>query len=277
MLRPAVRPLVLFVCLLGLSLGARGAAGQEQVGAAETVEGHAEVLHAGAGTWTVLVEGTAVLLGDQLRTQADGKLRIVLRGDSVLQVAPSSQLAVTEQLLEPTGVSRFELLFGTLRAIVTERYSELRGRFEVETPTAIAGVRGTSFIARYDPVQEETLVVGVERVTQVRARTDAPGVGEVAVGPGMATRVRRGGRPLVPEPLPEAALRALQGATSVRPGAGGGASSQRRPNALDARRPQRVGERAISRQEQGVDQPLLRPTGPKPPPPPPPVPPRGGR
>ncbi len=257
-------------CLLGDS---SRASAQEQVGVVDAVEGQAEVLHAGASTWTPLGDKAPVLLGDQLRTMAAAKLRVVLREDSVLQVGPSSQLEITEQLLAPTIVSRFQLLFGTLRAIVTERYSQLQGRFEVETPTAIAGVRGTSFIARYDTAQEETLVVGLEDVTRVRGRTD--GRGEVEVGPGMATRVRRGGRPVAPAPLPEAELQRLRGATE--PGAGAGASSRPRANARDARRPQRGGERALSREEQAVDQPLSGPGRPKPPPPPPPIPPRGPR
>ena len=175
--------IVLMLSLLCAPLTARWAAAQEQVGVAAAVEGEAEVLHAGTSTWSPLVEGAPVLLKDQLRTKADGKIRVELRGDSVLQVAPGTQLEVTEQMLAPTGASRFQLLYGTLRALVVERYSELHGRFEVETPTAIAGVRGTSFIARYDPAAEETLVVGIERVTRVRASTDAPGRGRSRGGP----------------------------------------------------------------------------------------------
>lgn len=271
---PAPRWLVLVLALVCLIGGSGRASAQEQVGVVEAVEGQAEVLHAGASAWMPLSAQAPVLVGDQLRTRAAAKLRVVLREDSVLQVGPSSQLEITEQLLAPTTISRFQLLFGTLRAIVTERYSQLRGRFEVETPTAIAGVRGTIFIARYDPAQEETLVVGIEQVTRVRGRTDGTGAGEVEVGPGMATRVRRGGRPVVPAPLPEAELRALRRATD--PGRGAGGSSRPRANARDARRPQRGGERAFSREEQAVDQPGL-PTQPKPPPPPPPIPPRGVR
>ncbi len=273
MCRPALRRLLLVSTLVCVVATSWRAFAQEQVGVVETVEGQAEALHPGASAWTPLSDKTPVLLGDQLRTQAGAKLRVVLREDSVLQVGPASQLEITEQLLAPTAVSRFQLLFGTLRAIVTERYSQLRGRFEVETPTAIAGVRGTIFIARYDPAQEETLVVGIERVTRVRGRTEGAGTGEVEVGPGMATRVRRGGAPVVPKVLPEMELRSLRQATEL----GGGGASRSRPNALDARRPQRGGERALSRPEQGLDQPLLSPTRPKPPPPPPPVPPRGTR
>jgi hypothetical protein len=269
-MRPVtLRRLLLLLVLLSV-IGASGAFAQEQVGVVDAIEGQAEVLHAGASAWTALGEKAPVLLGDQLRTQAGAKLRVVLREDSVLQLGPSSQLEITQQLLAPTAVSRFQLLFGTLRAIVTERYSQLRGRFDVETPTAIAGVRGTIFIAQYDPAQEETLVVGIERVTHVSGRT---GGGEVELGPGMATRVRRGSRPVRPEPIPGAQLRGLRDATEL----GAGTRSRPRANALDARRPQRGGERALSRDEQGLDQPLLTPSRPKPPPPPPPVPPRGPR
>src|SRR5262245_58490702 len=275
MRRRAMYRSMLLLAMAFVAAGGSRASAQEQVGVVDAIEGQAEVLHAGTSAWTPLGEKAPVLLGDQLRTQAGAKLRVVLREDSVLQLGPGSQLAITEQLLAPTVSSRFELLFGTLRAIVTERYSQLRGQFEVETPTAIAGVRGTSFIAQYDPAAEETLVVGIERVTQVRQRADAAGVGEVLVGPGMATRIRRGRRPLAPAPFPEAQLRSLRGLTDAKPGAG--ASSRPRANALDARRPQRAGERALSREESGLDQPLLTPPSPKPPPPPPPVPPRGGR
>jgi len=261
---------ILLLAMVFVATGWGRASAQEQVGVVDAIEGQAEVLHAGASAWTPLGEKAPVLLGDQLRTQAGAKLRVVLREDSVLQLGPSSQLEITQQLLAPTTVSRFQLLFGTLRAIVTERYSQLRGRFDVETPTAIAGVRGTIFIAQYDPAQEETLVVGIEHVTHVSGRATA---GEVDVGPGMATRVRRGSRPVVPQPIPAAQLRMLRQATEL----GGGTGSRPRANALDARRPQRAGERALAPGAQGLDQPLITPQQPKPPPPPPPVPPRGPR
>jgi len=262
------------LCLAALL--AAVASAEERVGTVAGVEGRAEVLHPGAGEWLPLAEGDPVLLGDELRTQADGKLRLVLREDSVLTLAPGSHLAVSEQLLAPTAVSRFQLLLGTVKALVTERYSEPRARFEVETPTAIAGVRGTSFIAAYDPAEDETLVVGLEHVTRVRARLEGDVGDEVEVGPGMATRVRRGRRPLSPRSMAEGRLRALRGATQLGPGAGAAIPSRRRANALDARRPARAGERALTREEQAVDQPLFNPRRPKPPPPPPPIP-RSGR
>src|SRR4029453_18162753 len=113
-MRPVtLRRLLLLLMLVSVSAASRASA-QEQVGVVDAIEGQAEVLHAGASAWTALGEKAPVLLGDQLRTQAGAKLRIVLREDSVLQLGPSSQLEITEQLLAPPPGSPFPLLFGTL-------------------------------------------------------------------------------------------------------------------------------------------------------------------
>ena len=268
---PRHRRAVILAALWLLVAGAVVAGAQERVGTVTGLEGGAEVLHPGAGAWSPLAAGDPVLLGDQLRTRPDSKLQVTLREDSVLTLAPGSQLTISEQVVAPATVSRFQLLLGTIKAAVTERYSAPNARFEVETPTAIAGVRGTIFLASYDPAQQETLVVGLMDVTRVRALVDTRGVAQVDLGPGIATRVRRGQRPLAPAALPADQLRPLQRATEL---GGGGAGGQ--ANRLDARRPQRPGERAMSREEQAVDQPNFVPGNAKPPPPPPPVP-RVGR
>ncbi|HXJ36887.1 MAG TPA: FecR family protein [Candidatus Eisenbacteria bacterium] len=262
--------LAIALVALAVTLGAgRTVGAAEQVGTAAEIEGRAEVQHAGEGEWAPLSKGDGVLLGDRLRTGTDGKLRIVMREDSELTLGPSSQIEVTEQVTGAATVSRFQLLVGALRAVVTERYAAPRSRFEVETPTAIAGVRGTSFIADYDATKEETLIVGVLDVTRVRAATDPEGTAEVLLGPGIATWVRRGSRPVAPAPLAEGRLQGLRRATSI---AASTAGARRGANALDARSPQRGGERAISPEGQAVDQPIFKPRGGKPGPPPPPVP-----
>src|SRR5262249_20991801 len=85
------------------------------------------------------------------------------------------------------------------------------------------------------------------------------GTAEVDLGPGMATRVHRGSRPLAPAPIPQNQLRPLLDATELGRQAGG-----RGANRLDARRPVRPGERATSTEEKAVDQPLLSPQSPLP-------------
>ena len=270
---PRFRRSLALLLLLACAALARA---QEKVGSAAALEGKADVLHKGATEWTPLAAGDPVFVGDQLRTAADSKLKLVFREDSVLSLAANSTMVVTEQTAAPAPVSSFSLMLGTLKAIVTEKYSEPRARFEVETPTAIAGVRGTGFIATYDPTQDETLVVGLYDTTRVRSVSDAKGAHAVNLGPGNATRVRRGQFPLAPKALPQEQLRGLEGATAL---AAGGTSPQREfapaqrgasPDSAEPRKPQRAGDNAITNEGQVIPH-IPKGHGQKPPPPPPPV------
>ena len=179
-------------------------------------------------------------------------------------------------MVAPAPVSRLQVLFGTLKAIVTERYGEPQARFEVETPTAIAGVHGTGFLATYDAAADETVVVGLYNRTWVRARTDPTASRQVELGPGAKTVVRRGQFPMRPFALPEQELRRLDAAVALRvagttPPREFGLRRGAGANAGDAKRPGRPGESAVSPQEQTVNQPVPRSSRAKPPPPPPPI------
>ena len=248
----------------------------DAVGSVSALEGHADVLHPGARDWIPLATGDVIGLADQLRTLDDGKLKLVFRDDTVLTLAPNSQLAITDQVVGAAPVSRFSLLLGTVRAVVTDRYAKPGSRFEVQTPTAIAGVRGTGFLARYDQTQEETLIVGLFDTTTVRALSDQAAAHVVDLGPGDMTRVLRGRFPLNPAPVPEGVLRSLNAATAVVPGAperqmGPGGKSA--PGAASPGKATSGGAPPEATIDQPVDL-LKRKHGVPPPPPPPP--PRGG-
>lgn len=267
--------LLAVACALSLSAGAARAA--EQVGTVAALEGTAEAQHPGDAAWTPLAPGAAILLGDELRTPADGKLKLLFRDETVLTLAPNTQLTVDEEVAGPAAkpAAHFTLGAGTARAIVTERYGAPGARFEMETPTAVAGVRGTGFIESYDPTGEETLVVGLFDTTRVRSTIDPRGLHEVLVGPGFGTKVKRGAYPIEPRVWSADVLRALNGMTSVHGrgapdkelGPRGGAKAEPRlPGSL---------QRGFSPEGKVVDQPLenigrRRESAPPPPPPPPP-------
>jgi hypothetical protein len=274
------KTLLLAAALVAAVLTAPAGA-QEEVGAVAAVQGTAEALHPGTAAWAALAAGGQILLGDQLRTGAASKLKILFRDDSVLTLAPNSQLTVNEQIV-PTagGASRFTLTVGTVRAVVTEQYGKAGARFEVETPTAVAGVRGTSFIAAYDASAEETTVVGLEDVTNVRSKVDSSGGRAVDLKPGEVTRVKRGAYPLRPQLMPDDQLRGLTSATDVK---GGGAAAPA-PGPSGGARPGGAtpggSSGGLNPESKGADQPIetLRKLGTgtdrRPPPPPPPPPPR---
>jgi len=242
----------------------------EDVGAVAEMEGQAEVLRASAAGWTALKPGDAVQLGDQVRTAAGSKLKLLFRDDSVVTLAPGSVLKVDQQVAGTAPVSSFSLLVGTVRALVTDRYGATGAKFEVQTPTAVAGVRGTGFIAAYDEKREETTVIGLSDITGVRSKMDPGGQREVRVGPGQMTTVGRGNYPMRPSATPEGTLRSFTGSTEVR-GAKPGVPGKGAKGG-DPRLPKRAGQGALSPEGdvgQVVDQPgLNKPGGVKPPPPP---------
>ena len=257
---------------LVLSLGVVLAGAQEPVGSVAALEGSADAVHPGQPAPVVLKPADAVLLGDRLHTAAASKLRLLFRDDSVLTLAAESELTVTAQLVGPARAnSTLSLWVGTVRALVTDRYKTPGSSFELETPTAVAGVRGTAFIVDYDAVRKVTLVVSLFDVVCVRARGVAGP--EVCLTPRRYTEVREGKLPSVAATIDERRLAALIAATDI-PGGGieperelgpsaGLKPDERPPEAVlpatagsVLSQPERARERAVSRDGQAVDQPV---------------------
>jgi len=259
----ASRTIVLLSMTLLLSIARVAAA--EDVGWVAALEGTVEVQRGGA--WGPLAQGDVVQLGDHVRTAVASRAKLLFRDDSVMTLAERSELVVDEQVAGAAPTSSFTLLLGKVRAIVNDRYSAKGAEFEVKSPTAIAGVRGTSFIAGYDQGRDETQVVGLEHTTAVQSAADPAGGKKVLVGPGQSTTIRRGSMPSRPIRLPDASVRTLTGETSL---ASQGKHAGAPNTTAEPRVPRRPGERAESQQGRVVDQPLpvIKAT-PVPPPPPP--------
>ena len=182
----------------------------------------AEVQRAGDATWSPLAVGDPVLLGDQLRTPADAKLLIVMREESALTLGPGSQLVITEQVLAPAAVVA---LPAPARHHQGGRHGALR--------RAASALRGGDAYrdrrrARHQLHRRVRLEAGGDpggRHREHHPRTWSARVRRAPArstsGPVMATRVRRGSRPMRPAALPEAAVRSAQGRHRAH-GRGGG-------------------------------------------------------
>jgi hypothetical protein len=247
----------------------------EPAGSLTALEGQAEVLRAGTTAWAALAEGESLYEGDQVRTLADSKAKLTFRDESIFTLASASTLTVTAQDAAATAPkSSFSLLVGTVRAVVTEKYSAPGAKFEMDTPTAVAAVHGTGFIATYDPALDESVFVGLFDTTLVRAATDVRAAHVVRLGPGDTTRVGRGSFPVKPTRAPEGVMRGLNAATTIVPSVsgpgqkGGGVGGPGKAGASA-----RSGN-AASAPEAPIDQPVesLKRSKRKPAPPPPPVP-----
>ena len=193
--------------LSGLILLVATSAFAEEVGTIASVTGSATI---GRGDLrTAAAVGLPVQLGDSLHTGADGKLRVVFRDDSVIDLGESSSLVVDQQVFNPsagTFSSLMRLVSGRARSLVSEYYRNPGASYHVETPTAVAGVRGTTFLVSYYPDSEVTEVVGIDGRIEVssvgtRARES------VYINANEATTVERGQAPTAPETLDEQRFR----------------------------------------------------------------------
>jgi hypothetical protein len=248
--------------LLMFAIVARSASA-DAVGWVAALEGTADRQR--GGSWEALAAGAEVEMGDHVRTQQASRMKLLFKDDSVLTLAERSELVIDQQVVGAATVSSFSLLLGKVRAIVTDRYSAAGSAFEVKSPTAIAGVRGTSFLAEFDAAKDETLVVGLESTTAVRGAADVQGVKEVRLGPGQATRVRRGGDPTRPFQLPDTEIRSLTDSTTTADKGKDGTAPRFE---AEPRVPKRPADRAKSPEERVVDQPGAGKRKTVPPPPP---------
>ena len=198
------RALTSFLWLIVLLLmSAARVQAQSEAGTVAAVQSPFDVQHA-AG-WQGASIGLPVFVGDRLRTGANGRGKVVFQDDSVLDLAPNTELAVEKQLFDPPTQhfqSLLRLAKGKIRAWVSDYYHEPHARYEVETPTAVIGVRGTEFIVLYDVATELTEVVGVDGQVDVSGKLAVIGAA-VQVGPRQRTQVQKGRFPSTPEDLDE--------------------------------------------------------------------------
>jgi hypothetical protein len=191
--------------VVGLMCVGRIAVAQD-VGTVAAVEGSAEIKR--SGTATAAVVGAGVRTGDELRT-VDGKMRVVFQDDSVIDLGERSALVVDEQVFNPSGgqaSTLMNLVIGKARAAVSHYYGTAGTSFEVRTPTAVAGVRGTEFLISYDAERDVSEVVGIHGFVQVRNLT--ADVDEfIYVGAEETTHVQRDMAPTSPQRIEERMFR----------------------------------------------------------------------
>jgi ferric-dicitrate binding protein FerR (iron transport regulator) len=118
---------------------------QEPVGSVTELEGTAR-LSRGTQEFNVAIK-MAVIARDKLQTMSKSHLTVTLTGGSQLILAESSTMVVDDLATSARSDSSISLKLGHLRAVV---YPSTGGtNFEVHTPNAVAGVRGTEFETAY--------------------------------------------------------------------------------------------------------------------------------
>ncbi len=190
--------------ILTLIALAGAATAQSETGIVAALRGTLQIQRGGA--WQSGSIGAPVFAGDRLRTGAGDQARVVFRDDSLLDLAPGTEVLLLRQVLGETGRhfdSQLRLAQGKLRAWVSDAYHAAHSRYEIETPTAIAILRGTELVVAYDPAAEVTQVICMTGEVEVTSTLAIMGR-NVQLGPQARSQVAKGRFPAAAERLDSA-------------------------------------------------------------------------
>ncbi|MBM3157310.1 MAG: FecR domain-containing protein, partial [Chloroflexi bacterium] len=108
--------------------------------------GDVQVQKKGSTAWTNATNGMKLAVGDTLKTGNNGSAEIRFFEGSVMEVKANSQVVIEDLSLAATGSTSVGLkqLIGNTVNRVGQLVDSASG-YEVETPAAVAVVRGTAF------------------------------------------------------------------------------------------------------------------------------------
>lgn len=181
--------LLYLVCLL--SMNVRPASAAEGAGRFTRVEGKADILKNGALPAIPAKVGDAITVKDVVRTKSDSSAEITFNDGNILKVSQRSRIDISEYVSEDAQGKRvITLPRGKVEAIVPAKLdkqmsSSKASRFEIHTPNAVAGVRGTCLSVSHQgnatwvfsidkPDCEDPGIVFVYNIFDPRASRDVP-------------------------------------------------------------------------------------------------------
>ncbi|MBT0664457.1 FecR domain-containing protein [Geobacter pelophilus] len=188
----------------------------ESIGRFSIIEGSVDLMRGGALPAVPVKTGDQVQTGDFIRTKSNARAEVTFNDGNILKIAQRSRVDVAEYRSAGSGDSRkFNLPRGKVQAVVTKGGTgENKGsRFEIRTPNAVAGVRGTDFFVFHDRNVTGVLV----KEGSVYAFNPKMPQNVVTVPAGTITTVSEKGAPQPPRPATEAEKRGAEKETAVKP------------------------------------------------------------
>jgi hypothetical protein len=176
-----MKRLLVFAGIMVLAIGAAFPAGAEDAGQFTELEGRVTVTKT-TGQSIQATLGSQVRQGDVVSTERDSKATILFQNGSVVRLSPSTTLTINQLVYDKDkGVAKsaYDLASGAIMNIVGSLFGRDESEFKVNTPTSVAGVRGSINIVQYafNPATGgyTTTAVGLQGTTFLRGRNDREG------------------------------------------------------------------------------------------------------
>lgn len=179
-------------------------------GILRVVKGDVQIKSAKTGQKGRARIGEKVFPKDVIFTGKDARAKIVMVDNNEINVSPDSQIEIQHYEYNPAEGKKDVLLnviYGKVRSKVEQKYDGKTTKFQIKTPSAVAGVRGTDFITGYNPANRSSQVITFEG----KVDFGLPGPGgtirdPVSVTPGNQASNTGGAAPGAPAPVPKEEL-----------------------------------------------------------------------
>jgi hypothetical protein len=153
-----------------------------------STEGEILVLKAGSNDWVKGSDGMVLDVVDKIKSGDNARAVVTFFDGSTIEIKPVTQIEIVELVKGKTKIIRLKQPLGDTISIV-KKLADTASRYEIETPSAVAGVRGSSMLVS----------VGVDGTTTVKnlagkISVSAQGV-EVIIPAGKGSTVQPGQPP----------------------------------------------------------------------------------
>lgn len=133
----------------------------DHIGVVLAVQGVAEIRATSTSGWETLKFRDHIFIDETIRTHANGKIKLLLRNDSMMTLSENTEIHMTEFLLnDQQHRSIISLVVGKVRVLTTKLF----GRddvTEIKTPNTVAGIRGSEEHVTYDDQRDRTIMLCV--------------------------------------------------------------------------------------------------------------------
>lgn len=180
--------------------------------------------------------GEQVFPRDVILIGKDSRAKIVMVDNNEINISPESQVEIQHYEFDPAAGKKDVLLnviYGKVRAKVEQKYDGKSAKFQVKTPSAVAGVRGTDFLASFNRANSHSQVVTFQgKVEFGSIGPNGTIVNPVFITPGNTATSVNGAAPAAPVPLPKTELAKMDKDTNAdtKANQNDGGSKDRQPS-----------------------------------------------
>lgn len=155
-----------------------------------------------------------VCQGDMIKTGDASRAKVVMADKNELNISPSTELLI--EVYKDNKKAVLNVLNGKVRSNVKQKYQDNKqSHYRIKTKSAVAGVRGTEFLAGYDRATNRSQVVTFEgEVALVRVEGGRV-VSQVSVRAGQFSTANLGADPTPPRQMPTQELVNLDQDSSI--------------------------------------------------------------